>query len=247
MQTTSDRSLARHQRIYRTLLLAYPRAFRQVYGADMVQVFGDRLRDSRARSGRRASIRVWLLTLLDLFATAPLERMERKMSREAAFGMVFVLLLALAAASYMLGTEEHWVPVAFVLLAAAAIALGVSGSIRRRSGGDVTPAGPSGIRPWWVLLAGLMGIVEVGGAIGHVVRDRGIENPGALAGLLGAGLLMLVGVWFRGRSRSGGDWMIVIGVLPFLAFFWLIVPAILAVVVVTTALMDSAKAQSAVA
>ena len=247
MQTTPDRSLARHQRVYRTLLLAYPRAFRQVYGADMVQVFGDRLRDGRSRSGRRASIRVWLHTLLDLFATAPIERMEKKMSREATFGMVFALLLAVAGASYVLGREEHWVPVSFALVAASAIALGVSGAIRRRNTGDVTPANPSGIRHWWVVLAVVMGIVEIGVAIGHVVRDGGIENPAALAVVLGGGLLMLLGVWFRGRSRSGGDWMIVIGVLPFLGFIWLIVPPILVVIVVTTALMDSAKAQSAVA
>ena len=247
MQTTPDRSLARHQRVYRTLLLAYPRAFRQVYGADMVQVFGDRLRDARAHSGRRANVRVWLFTLLDLFATAPLERMEKKMSREAAFGMVFALLLALAATSYVLGREEHWVPVSFVLLAASAIALGISGSIRRRNAGDVTPAGPSGIRHWWVVLAAFMGIVEIGGAIAQVVRDGGIENPAALAVVLGGGLLMLLGVWFRGRSQSGGDWMIVIGVLPFLGLIWLIVPPILVAIVVTMALMDSAKAQSAVA
>lgn len=55
----------------------------------MVQVFGDRLRDERARMGRRAGVRVWARTLLDLFGSAPVQRMEEKMSREAAFAIMF--------------------------------------------------------------------------------------------------------------------------------------------------------------
>src|SRR2546423_14944159 len=96
MMATPDRSLARHQRVYRTLLLLYPRAFRQGFGADMVQVFGDRLREERERSRRRASAVVWFRTLLDLFKTAPLQRMENPMSREGAFGILFFLSLAVA-------------------------------------------------------------------------------------------------------------------------------------------------------
>src|SRR4029079_14873344 len=96
---TAERSLARSQRIYRSLLLVYPRAFRQVYGADMVQVFGDRLRGERQRNGRRASLRTWFLTLLDLFKTAPLQRMEKKMTRQAAFAFLFALALGTVVAT----------------------------------------------------------------------------------------------------------------------------------------------------
>ena len=42
-------SLNLHTRVYRTFLLAYPRAFRQVYGGDMAQVFSDRLRKQGVR------------------------------------------------------------------------------------------------------------------------------------------------------------------------------------------------------
>jgi fatty acid desaturase len=52
---------------------------------------------------------------------------------------------------------------------------------------------------------------------------------------------VITGSWFRSRSRSAGDWMIVVGILPFLALFWLIVPPVLAIVVMAMALMDSAR------
>jgi len=58
MTTTSERSLARHRRIHRTLLLVYPRPFRQV------------------------------------IRSAPVQRMETEMTREAAFIILFVVSLA---------------------------------------------------------------------------------------------------------------------------------------------------------
>ena len=237
----TDRSLARHQRIYRKLLLAYPRAFRQVYGADMVQVFGDRLRDERVHTGRRARVRVWLLTLLDLFKSAPVQRLEKKMSREASFGILFVLFLAFAAVAFMLGSRGPGVAVSLGVLIAAAIALGVSGSLRRKNAVGTGPAGKIGLRQWWVVLAAIMGAVELFMGIGQLIRDPSLDNALALAVIGGGGLLVLTGAWYRSRSRSAGDWMILVGVLPFLALFWLIVPPLLGILVMTMALIDSAK------
>src|SRR5438445_5197046 len=97
---TMERSLARNQRIYRSLLLLYPRAFRQVYGAHMVQVFGERLREERAVSGGRANISVWFRTLVDLFEFAPLQRFVRPMSRLVAFGMLFVLIISVVIGAF---------------------------------------------------------------------------------------------------------------------------------------------------
>lgn len=238
---TPDRSLARHQRTYRTLLLLYPRAFRQVYGADMVQVFGDRLREERERSGRRATSSVWFRTLLDLFKTAPLQRLEKKMSREAAFGILFVLFLAFTVAAATLGSRGPGMAVALGALIAAAIALGVSGTFRKKNAVNNEPAGRIGVRQWWVVLAAVMGVVELFMGIGQEIRDPKIENVFALGVIGAAGLLLLVGCWFRSRSRSTGDWMIVIGLLPFLTLFWQIYPPILAILVMTMALIDSAR------
>jgi hypothetical protein len=86
-----------------------------------------------------------------------------------------------------------------------------------------------------------MGVVEVVAAVGQLVREPSVDNAFALVIIGGGGLLVLTGSWFRSRSASTGDWMIVVGLLPFLGLFWLIVPPVLAVVVMAMALIDSAR------
>src|SRR5438477_7714672 len=152
---TSEKSVTRSQRIYRSLLLLYPRAFRQVYGADMMQVFGDRLREERAASGGRGSASVWWRTLLDLFRSAPLQRMEKPMSREAAFAILVALFVVFAVVAFTMGSEGPGLTVASGVLIAAGIALGVSGHLRRSSAAGNVPAGRPGLREWWVGLAAL--------------------------------------------------------------------------------------------
>ncbi len=57
-------------RIYRWLLLAYPRAFRARYVDEMVQLFGDQLEDARLAGARGGTTRTWLRGIGDLVATA---------------------------------------------------------------------------------------------------------------------------------------------------------------------------------
>ena len=57
-------------RVYRTLLLAYPRSFRQRFGPEMAQVFRDCVRGACRRGGL---LGLWALTLGDLLATVPAE------------------------------------------------------------------------------------------------------------------------------------------------------------------------------
>src|SRR4051794_9896203 len=233
-------SLTGSQRIYRSLLLLYPRAFRQVFGADMVQVFGDRLREEGAAS-RRGSVAVWFSTLIDLFKSAPLQRMEKSMTREAAFGVLFVLFVAFGAIVFALGSSGPGIVIGLALLVASGIALGVSGALRKGNAARGGPAGPIGIREWWVVLAAVMGAVELIAGIGQLVSEPSFDNALALLFIGGAGILVIAGCWFRSRSRSSGDWMIVVGVLPFAMLFWLIWPPILVVAVMAMALIDSAR------
>lgn len=243
MKSTPGRSLATHQRLYRTMLLAYPRAFRQVYGADMVQVFGDRLRDERERSGRRASLHVWFLTLFDLFKTAPLQRMEKKMTREAAFAVLLAVGLVAAVAFFVDGTGGSIMPLAALgVFIIAALAFAVSGTFKR-SGGK-TPAGKFGLRDWWVVLAGLIGLTQIVMITGQMISDPKWENALALAIVGGLGALALTGTWFRTRSRSAGDWMIVVGVLPIGAMFWAVWPPVVVLVVIVMAIIDSTRGRS---
>ena len=91
--------MSRSERVYRVLLLVYPREFRDSYGPQMTQVFGDLCREEKRRSGASGLMVVWVRTLPDLVATAFVERVRANEKepimqdrRLAVIG--FVLLLA---------------------------------------------------------------------------------------------------------------------------------------------------------
>ena len=69
-------------RVYRALLSAYPREFRDAYGDEMTQVFRDLCREER-RSGVTGLLRLWARVALDLASTAAVERIaERRKARQ---------------------------------------------------------------------------------------------------------------------------------------------------------------------
>jgi hypothetical protein len=68
-----DSPVGRHQRVYRRLLRLYPAAFRLRYGDEMVQLFGDQMRDSGVRNEPVGIARTWFRTLWDLVMTAASE------------------------------------------------------------------------------------------------------------------------------------------------------------------------------
>ena len=238
-------SLKLHTRIYRTFLLAYPRAFRQVYGGDMAQVFGDRLREERESRGTRATLRVWAFTLLDLVKSAPVQRMEKKMSREAAFAIMFAIALAVAVATLAMGIGGPVVALGqalFVVLGIALLARGAFAKDRSKARGS---SDPQTFRRWWVILAAVCGVITIGFGILQYINDPKIENLGAIGILTLFGGMNLAGCWFRSRSRVGGDWLIVVGILPFMALWWIVVPAVLGLIVLVVAISDSLRAGNA--
>ena len=62
------------ERVYRILLIAYPKQFRQVYGEHMMQVFGDQCREARRNGGVAGLVRLGFCTILDVMVTALRER-----------------------------------------------------------------------------------------------------------------------------------------------------------------------------
>jgi putative ABC transport system permease protein len=66
--------MSRAERVYRWLLAAFPREFRQDVGGEMAAVFRARYRDERAR-GRLAVARLWARTLWDIARNAAPERL----------------------------------------------------------------------------------------------------------------------------------------------------------------------------
>jgi len=82
-----DRTLFVSERVYQTLLLAYPKRFRREYGMQMAQTFRDLFREERRQGGAGRLVRLWVRTLLDLIVTAMVERsIGCKKNREVIVG-----------------------------------------------------------------------------------------------------------------------------------------------------------------
>jgi len=67
----------RQERIYRSLLHLYPTELRARFSDEMVQLFGDQLRDARTGGLPAGAAMTWLRTLGDLAVTAASERLRR--------------------------------------------------------------------------------------------------------------------------------------------------------------------------
>jgi len=65
-------------RIYRAMLAAYPRKFREHYETHMVQVFRDSFKYEYHRNGKSGVIDLWLHTCADLLVTALMERISER-------------------------------------------------------------------------------------------------------------------------------------------------------------------------
>ena len=94
----SGGDVERSTRVYRRLLVAHPRAFRDEYGDDLVQAFGDLLLFSAERRG------AWRRTLRDLFTSACKERGSAMFGGRAPFASVMFVVLAAVIAVGLVGT-----------------------------------------------------------------------------------------------------------------------------------------------
>jgi len=65
-------------RVYRALLVVYPKKFREDYEVQMVQVFRDSFRDAYHRNGMPGMVDLWLHTIVDLVFTALIERISER-------------------------------------------------------------------------------------------------------------------------------------------------------------------------
>jgi hypothetical protein len=65
------------ERVYRAILALYPAEFRRRFGAEMVQLFQDTLRDARASGAPAGTLLAWIRILADVVATAPGEHLRR--------------------------------------------------------------------------------------------------------------------------------------------------------------------------
>jgi len=73
-----EKSLSVSVRVYRALLVAYPKTFRDDYETHMVQVFRNSFRDAYHCNGLPGVIDLWLHTCADLLVTALMERITER-------------------------------------------------------------------------------------------------------------------------------------------------------------------------
>lgn len=166
----------RSERLYRWLLAAYPREFREAYGEEMTRTFRDLLRDETPDIA--ALVRLWRRTLADLVRTAFNERLEA-MDKDRSWLLVTVGV-AVGAAITWVDTRPTWddtgISAGVVFLAAAAL-------------GAANPR-----HPWrWALAVGAW--IPLFGILLHANYESVLALLVALAGAYG-------GAWIR-RCLSG--------------------------------------------
>lgn len=69
-------------RLYTWLLYLYPKPFRDVYGAELLQIFKDCCREIEGQGSRAAIVRLWLLVFPDIIVNACLERLRQMAHRD---------------------------------------------------------------------------------------------------------------------------------------------------------------------
>jgi hypothetical protein len=218
-----NRPASRHQSLYRALLAIYPRSFRHDYGEAMQQLFGDRLRELGARA--------WLEIVPDLVRTVPLQRMEAVMaslSPRARVGMLTALVVGAVVASIGLG--GGMVPLLVVI--AVVLIIARSRAVTTAPFGERAPLWPAVTQAWWAPLAALLGTATFMLGLGTIFEAHNLGGRIIGSGvLLLLGSTMLVGLMRRPFDRMAGNSMILIATVPALAFFWIVVPAVIALLV----------------
>jgi hypothetical protein len=122
-------SLSVSVRIYRALLIAYPKKFREHYETQMVQVFRDSVREAYHYNEMPSVIDLWLHTFVDLVITALVEHVAERSKNMFSQRMVGWGSIASAIGGFMwllVATAyqiEAIMPMAFLLTLGGLIAL----------------------------------------------------------------------------------------------------------------------------
>jgi hypothetical protein len=215
---------SRHIRVYRALLLLYPRSFRRSYREPMLQLFRDCVQDAGAR--------VWLRTVPDLVRTVPALRLEAVMSGpRTAARLLALVLIVLGAVVVALGAGGPVAVAAIAVVVLAVLAVG-RGALVPVFRGERAPLRRALVQTWWAPLAGLLGAAMIFFGFGTIFEAR--NWGGRIFGstfLILFGLGMFQGLTRRPFARASGNALILVTTIPALLFFWVIVPTVIALVI----------------
>ena len=95
---------------------------------------------------------------------------------------------------------------------------------------------------WWTVLAALLAGVYVLAAAGQLIDQPKATNVGALGIMIGFAGLIALGLRLRGRSRIGGNWMVIFATVPALMFFWVVLPTVVALAIIVGAITEISRA-----
>ncbi|HVL82403.1 MAG TPA: hypothetical protein VM840_12515 [Actinomycetota bacterium] len=218
-------------RLYRFLMLAYPRSFRDRFGEEMLLD----LEEARREMGPR----IWTRTLTELVTVAPRARWEEGMVKTKLIAGVFLLLIAGGGTMLVtgLGPDIRSAFVPLLILAGLVALMGIAAATSR-AGAERTYAVEG--RRWWWIPAGLLGLLQVAMGVGQFIDDPSSSNLGALVLFVLFGGLILGGMSVQ--NRVAGNWMIAAGALPMLPFVWMVGPPVLALVTIVMAVSDNLRA-----
>ena len=229
-----ERSLRRHRRIYRALLALYPPSFRREFGQLMAQAFCDRLRE-------KGGPRTWRLIVPDLLQSVPQQITEVSFMSQKWMAAITALASVALLTALVIGVGS---PLLLAVAAVAAVGLFAVVSAKRSERPAEYLYGGSAPRAWtwWTVLAALLATTYVVAGIGQLINDPKPTNVGALAILTGVAGLIGAGLRLRARSRIAGNWMIIVATVPALAFWWVIVPALVAIAIIVGAVTEISRA-----
>ena len=190
------------ERVYRLLMRAYPKEFREMYGAQMEQVFLDLCREETRRGGVGLA-RFWVRVGLDVVSSAIVERRRAEDKEIAmrdhkyrsvvgvALATAFILLLPLLAA-------PAWTLADFVFAGALIFGTGLTYVLVARKAGNIAYRAAVG-----VALAAAFILVWLTGAVGIIGSEDNNANS-MYIGVLAVGIIGAIVARFRphGMARA---------------------------------------------
>jgi hypothetical protein len=211
-------------RLYRALLLLYPRSFRREYCQPMLQLFGDCERERGAK--------VWLRTIPDLVRTVPILRLEAVMtSGPLASKVIAMALIALGTVVFAMGLGGPAITAAILFAVIGTLAIG-RGALVPVFRGERAPLRYAVVQTWWAPIAALAGATLIFFGFGTIFEAH--NWGGRIFGstiLMAFGFGMFLGLTRRPFARASGNGLILITTIPAFPVFWLVVPTVVALVI----------------
>jgi hypothetical protein len=190
-----ERAVGTSERVYRSLLRAYPHELRDEYGEEMARCFRDLCREELEDNGGLGLAALWARTLPELLYSALKERstmLARNSYRSivgVALATAFILLIPLLA-------EWPWTLADFVFAGALIFGTGLTYVLVVRKAGNIAFRAAVG-----VALAAALLLVWVNGAVGIIGSEDNPANS-MYIGVLGVGIVGAVITRFRSHGMA---------------------------------------------